>query len=106
MDEQLDVTGVDPDANDDAEWGRLAPPRNPSQVYSIRIPVERLEQLRRIAERSGLAPSVLMRRWVIERLDRDRAGARASSVRVNGENTEDVRDEIAHWPTYSFAGAA
>jgi hypothetical protein len=45
------------------------PPRDPSQVYSVRIPVSRLEQLRRRAADEGVAPSALMRQWVIERLD-------------------------------------
>jgi hypothetical protein len=45
------------------------PPRDPSQVYSVRIPVARLEQLRQRAAAEGLAPSALMRQWVIEQLD-------------------------------------
>lgn len=45
------------------------PPRDPSQVYSIRIPVERLEELRRLAAERDTAPTALMRRWVLERLD-------------------------------------
>src|ERR1022692_2058781 len=45
------------------------PPRDPSQVYSVRIPVSRLEQLRQRAADEGVAPSALMRQWVIERLD-------------------------------------
>lgn len=47
------------------------PPRDPSQVYSVRIPVSRLEQLRQRAAEQGVAPSALMRRWVVERLDTD-----------------------------------
>ena len=47
------------------------PPRDPSQVYSVRIPVSRLEQLRQRAAEEGVAPSALMRRWVVERLDTD-----------------------------------
>lgn len=45
------------------------PPKDPSQVYSVRIPVGRLEQLRQRAAEEGVAPSSLMRKWVIERLD-------------------------------------
>lgn len=47
------------------------PPKDPSQVYSVRIPVGRLEQLRQRAAEEGVAPSSLMRKWVIERLDAD-----------------------------------
>jgi predicted DNA-binding protein len=44
--------------------------KEPSQVYSVRLPVERLEELRVLAERSHVTPSALMRRLVIEGLDR------------------------------------
>ncbi len=47
----------------------LAPPREPSQVYSVRIPVDKLELLRRVAAEHHEAPSVLMRKWVLERLE-------------------------------------
>lgn len=45
--------------------------KDPSQVYSVRLPVDRLEELRLIASRNHVAPSALMRRWVIEQLDRE-----------------------------------
>ncbi len=51
-------------------WPR--PPKEPSQVYSVRIPVDRLEQLRRVAEQRHLPPSTLLRDWVVERLDTER----------------------------------
>jgi hypothetical protein len=47
------------------------PAKDPSQVYSVRIPVGRLDQLRQRAAQQGVAPSALMRQWVIERLDAD-----------------------------------
>jgi hypothetical protein len=47
------------------------PAKDPSQVYSVRIPVGRLEQLRQRAAENGIAPSALMRQWVAERLDAD-----------------------------------
>jgi hypothetical protein len=53
----------------DVPFGRMAPPQNPSQVYSVRIPVDRLEELRRVAARRGVPPSTLLREWVLERLD-------------------------------------
>jgi hypothetical protein len=43
------------------------------QVYAIRIPLERLEEFRALAERRGEAPTALMRAWLLERLDRERA---------------------------------
>jgi hypothetical protein len=45
------------------------PPKDPAQVYSIRIPVDRLEQLRILADRAGKRPTTMMREWVLERLD-------------------------------------
>ncbi|MDP8928576.1 MAG: hypothetical protein M3O70_08395 [Actinomycetota bacterium] len=50
-------------------------PESPSQVYSLRIPVERLEQLRQLAAARDEAPTTMMRRWVLERLDRELARA-------------------------------
>jgi hypothetical protein len=46
-------------------------PSAPSQVYTVRIPVDRLEELRRLAERLGEAPSTLLRKWALERLDEE-----------------------------------
>jgi hypothetical protein len=40
-------------------------------VYSVRIPVRKLDQLRQRAAQQGVAPSALMRQWVIERLEAD-----------------------------------
>ena len=54
---------------DDGHVTRPRPPQRPAQVYSVRIPVEALEKLRGIASRSGVAPSSLMREWVLERLE-------------------------------------
>jgi hypothetical protein len=47
------------------------PRRDPSQVYSIRIPVERLESLRQLAAERDVAPTALMRSWVLERLEQE-----------------------------------
>ena len=37
------------------------PAREPAQVYSLRVPVEKLEELRRLAGERHLTPSALMR---------------------------------------------
>jgi len=52
-----------------AEYFRVGTAAEPAQVYSVRIPVDRLDQLRRLAAERGLKPSALMREWVIERLE-------------------------------------
>src|SRR5215471_66081 len=48
------------------------PPREPSMVYSVRIPVGLVERLRQIAAEKGVAPSALVREWVVERLESGR----------------------------------
>lgn len=60
------------EARRDEPAGRLhksRPPREPSQVYSIRMPAHLLEQLRQAAEEVGTTPSTLMRMWIVERLE-------------------------------------
>jgi hypothetical protein len=57
----------------DLPYQRRRSPR--SSVYGLRLPHERIDQLRRLAEARGVEPSVLVRQWVIEHLeaaDRDR----------------------------------
>jgi chemotaxis protein histidine kinase CheA len=51
-----------------------------SQVYSIRIPVNRLEQLRQLAAERAVAPTALMRQFVLERLDREAAPMQIASM--------------------------
>jgi hypothetical protein len=48
-------------------------PGEASQVYSVRIPVERLAQLRQLADERNVAPTALLRQFVLERLDQETA---------------------------------
>lgn len=58
--------------DDDAPLYRSKrPPRDPAQVYSVRMPVERLGALRRVAEERSMSTSALLRQWVLERLDHE-----------------------------------
>lgn len=43
-------------------------------VYGLRLPSDRIEQLRRVAAARGVEPSVLARAWLLENLDRAEAG--------------------------------
>lgn len=54
-------------------YRRTRPPREPAQVYSLRVPADKLEQLRELAADKGVTPSALMRDWVLERLDAEQA---------------------------------
>jgi hypothetical protein len=48
---------------------------DPSQVYSVRIPLDRIEQLRQAAVSSGTTPSALIRELVVRYLDDQPAAA-------------------------------
>ncbi len=42
-----------------------------AQVFQLRLPALRIEQLRRIARERGVSPGALAVDWVVERLDRE-----------------------------------
>ncbi len=42
-----------------------------AQVFQLRLPALRIEQLRRIAQERGVSPGALAVDWVIERLDHE-----------------------------------
>ena len=46
-----------------------------AQVFQLRLPALRIEQLRRIAAERGVSPGALAVDWVIDRLDRESAEA-------------------------------
>lgn len=65
-----------------------------SRVYGLRLPVERIEQLRRVAQARGIDPSTLARQWVIAHLDEaEHSGnmAREHWERDLRETTEHLR---------------
>lgn len=63
-----ELAALDADPNAPAPVRRRRE-QDTSQVYSVRIPVVRLEQLRRLAEDRGVPPTALLRQFVLERLD-------------------------------------
>lgn len=72
-----------------------------SQVYSVRIPVDRLAQLRRLADERGVAPTALLRQFVIERLDQETAavvtdlpGRDVHELRLGPSRRGDVVDVV------------
>lgn len=58
----------------EAVYVRPPAPRHPTQVYSVRVPVDRLDQLRTLAQKEGVSTSVLVRQLVIEGLDQRSGG--------------------------------
>ncbi len=76
---------------------QVAPAREPSQVYTVRMPVHVLERLRRLAASAGVTPSALMRAWVLERLELESSGEAVDervrrAVRLELERAGLVRD--------------
>lgn len=68
-------------------------PSGGQTVYGLRLPTERITQLRRIAAARGVEPSVLARQWVTEQLDR----AEAENRDADAERWErDVRATTKH----------
>lgn len=52
------------------------PAVDPSQVYSVRMPVGKLARLRQLAAKAETNPSSLMRQWILERLEEEGGGGR------------------------------
>jgi hypothetical protein len=55
---------------------------DPSQVYSVRIPVSRLRELRQIADQLDVQPTVLIRQWVLQRLDQLAAASAVADTEI------------------------
>ncbi|MEQ0559430.1 hypothetical protein ABJI51_10150 [Amycolatopsis sp. NEAU-NG30] len=75
--ELLDRLAEAAEADPGAEVGWVqhrVPSKNPTAVYSVRIPVDRIEELRRLAAERGVQPTALIRTWVIAQLDAASAG--------------------------------
>lgn len=67
LDSYLAALSVDPDQHATELTGRFGS----AQVFQLRLPALRIEQLRRIAEERGVSPGSLVVDWVVERLDRE-----------------------------------
>lgn len=75
------------------------PAQSPSMVYTVRIPADRIEELREIAQARGVAPTALMRGWVLAQLD-EAIGAREPDAdqwerdfRATAEHLRQLLDE-------------
>ncbi len=61
-------------------------PHDPSQVYSLRIPVQCLDTVRKLAREHNTTPAALLRTWVLERLEEEAvAGASADDDLPQGQ---------------------
>lgn len=55
--------------NDPRPYVRVRPPSDPSQVYSLRLPVSALGKIQDLAKAERKRPTAMLREWVIDRLE-------------------------------------
>ena len=68
------VEDTEATSDEELEWTRhREPAKSPTAVYSVRIPVDRIEELRRLAADRGVQPTALIRSWVLAQLDAARS---------------------------------
>jgi hypothetical protein len=67
-------------------------PKDPVQVYSLRVPVDRLELVRQLAQQANTTQAALLRKWVLERLDQELA--RQTAVTPDHERLLALVDEM------------
>ena len=66
-----------------------------AQVFQLRLPALRIEQLRRLAEERGVSPGALAVDWVIDRLDREAARPAAATGPPTAGDAEPARRACA-----------
>lgn len=74
--ETLEQEAAEAEASRDEAPARMHRARSTgttNHVYTVRMPADKLAELRAVAEQSGEQPSAMMRRWVLERLEEERA---------------------------------
>jgi hypothetical protein len=69
-------------------------PKDPVQVYSLRVPVDRLELVRQLAEQENTTQAALLRKWVLERLDQELARQSGTAVAPDHERLLALVDEM------------
>lgn len=62
-------------------------------VYSLRLPADKITKLQDLAAVCGVPPTVLLRQWVLARLDGD--GDESLRAMIHDEVREAVREAIA-----------
>ncbi|MCA1676676.1 MAG: hypothetical protein LC799_32395, partial [Actinobacteria bacterium] len=68
------VEDAEATSDDEMEWTRhREPAKSPAAVYSVRIPVDRIEELRQLAADRDVQPTALIRAWVLAQLDAARS---------------------------------
>lgn len=66
------AAAIDDDLNDESMVPNPDLNQGPrSQVYPVRLPVARIEQIRKLAASRGEKPTAMIREWVLARLDQE-----------------------------------
>ncbi|MGH3940289.1 MAG: hypothetical protein ACRDTG_16985 [Pseudonocardiaceae bacterium] len=93
------VEDAEATSDDELEWTRHQEPvKSPTAVYNIRIPVDRIEELRQLAADRGVQSTALIRAWVLAQLDAarnpdDYAQRWERDVRATAEQLRKLLDE-------------
>lgn len=87
--EEIQVT----DEEADGRWVfvRPRPPKEPSQVYSLRLPATVVEELRVLADAKGEAPTALLRQWVLDRMEQEARTAYGTKPRKTTSGKSSTR---------------
>jgi hypothetical protein len=100
--EKIDTIARDFEADTDPDVSRYVPHQRPPRdpVYSLRLPRERIEELRAVAEARGMDASTLARQWIVDQLDaanrfRDR-GAERWERDLRATTKEDQAAHLRH----------
>jgi hypothetical protein len=75
------ATSPDADTFDSGATAELTGKLRATQVFQLRLPALRIEQLRLLAESRGVTPTALVANWVLERLDEAEPGVLAPAPR-------------------------
>jgi len=74
---------------------RSVPDKEPSAVYSLRIPVDQIERLRALAAVRGTSPSALLREWALERLGNETVDDTANDqITYAAQRLREVADDL------------
>lgn len=54
----------------------------PQMVYSLRLPAPAVGRIREVADAAGVAPTVLLRSWILQRLEQEKASALSAHPKI------------------------
>jgi hypothetical protein len=87
--EEIQIT--DEEAEGRWVFVRPRPPKEPSHVYSLRLPATVVEELRVLADAKGEAPTALLRQWLLDRMEQEAATAYGTKPRKTTSGKSSTR---------------